>query len=136
MDLSHEHAFALLRISVGAFFAISGFHKLVIPERHDSLVQTFKELKIPFIRFNEWFVPFVEFIAGVCFAVGLGHVISGLLLGAICLVATLTDGVKRIKAWKPIDKADCIDDILYLPEVLYGIIIISVIIGGPGAWTV
>lgn len=90
-----------IRASVGVFFAISGYHKLFNKDRHATLVETFKKDGIPCIRFNQWFVPIVEFTAGIWFTLGLLTVISAGLLGAICLVATCTDGVKRIRDWKP-----------------------------------
>lgn len=123
------------RMAVGAFFAISGYHKLFNAGRHASLVQSLQDNRIPLLRFNAWFVPAVEFGAGVALTLGYHSLIAALLLGAICLVATCTDGLKRIAEWKPMDKADIIDDALYLPEVLYGIMLVTVILAGPGAGT-
>lgn len=122
------------RVLVGAFFAISGYHKLFNAGRHATLVRTLTELRIPCLRLNQWFVPSVEFCAGVALALGILPVIAALLIGAICLVATCTDGIRRVKAWAPIDAADAIDDVLYLPEVLYGLLILEVILTGPGPY--
>ena len=58
--------------------------------------------------------------------------IAALGLAAICLVATCTDGVRRIKASGAIDKADQIDGILYLPEVLYMALLALFITNGAG----
>jgi putative oxidoreductase len=124
-------AIALNRVAVGGFFAISGYHKLFNADRHAALVATLKADGIPLLRFNAWFVPVVEFAAGVMLTLGLLSVIAALLLGAICLVATCCDGWARVCAYKPIDKADYVDDLLYLPEVLYGIMLLTVILTGP-----
>lgn len=124
-------AIALNRVALGLFFAISGYHKLFIPARHASLVATLKADKIPLLSFNAWFVPVVELIAGLTLTLGLLSVISALLLGAICLVATCCDGWARVCSYKPIDVADYVDDVLYLPEVLYGIMLLTVILTGP-----
>lgn len=123
-----EIALTLNRIAVGLFFAISGYHKLTNADRHAALVATLKVDKIPFVRLNQWFVPGVELVAGIALLLNVGSVFAALLLGAICLVATCTDGWKRIAEWKPVDKADVIDDVLYLPEVLYGIMLVTVIL--------
>lgn len=131
-----DAALAIDRVAVGAFFAISGYHKLFNEERHAALVETFKANNIPCVRLNEWFVPIVEFAAGTALAVGFLSVVSALLLGAICLVATCTDGIKRIRAFNPIDICDCIDDVLYLPEVLLGLMLLIVVICGPGAYSI
>ena len=58
----------------------------------------------------------------------------GLLI--ISIGATFSDGIKRIADWRPIDKADFLDDILYLPEVLYALLLLSVILAGPGPFSV
>lgn len=123
-----EIALTLNRIAVGLFFAISGYHKLTNADRHAALVATLRADKIPFMRLNQWFVPVVELVAGIALLLNVGSVFAALLLGAICLVATCTDGWKRIAEWKPVDKADVIDDVLYLPEVLYGIMLLTVIL--------
>lgn len=126
-----EIALTLERVAVGAFFTISGYHKLFNPARHASVVQTFERLHIPCVRLNEWWVPGVELAAGFTLTLGLFSVVSAALLGAICLVASCTDGLQRIRDYQPIDKADWLDDALYLPEVLYGVMLLTVILAGP-----
>jgi putative oxidoreductase len=126
----------ILQSGVGLFFAISGYHKLFNKERHASLVQTLTSDGIPFVRFNQWWVPGVEFVAGTFLALGLFSVVSATMLLVICLVACAVDGWDRVKAYKPIDKADWLDDILYLPEVMYALILLHVILAGPGRWSI
>lgn len=126
-----DAAIALNRVVTGVFFAISGGHKLFNPGRHASLVETLKRDGIPLLRFNQWFVPGVEFVFGLTLTVGLFSVVSALMLGAICLVATCTDGAKRIRDWHPIDRMDWLDTLLYLPEVLYGVMLLTIILTGP-----
>lgn len=132
---SAEIALLINRVCVGAFFLISGWHKIALPARHASLVATLKADGIPLVGFNQWFVPAIELGAGLALVIGMYPVAMALLLGAICLVATCTDGLKRIKEWQPVDAADYIDDLLYLPEVLLGIMLVVVITAGPGALT-
>lgn len=122
------------RALVGTFFTISGWHKLTNKDRHATLVSTLIDLKVPFVKWNQWFVPSVEFAGGLALAFGIFPVMAAMLLGAICLIAACTDGVRRVKSWNPIDKADTIDDVLYLPEVLYGLILLEVILTGPGKY--
>lgn len=133
----HDTGITINRVAVGVFFTISGYHKLFNAERHAGLVETLTRDRIPCIRFNSWFVPSVELIAGAALAIGFLSVISALLLGAVCLVATCADGFRRIvEDFRPIDKADFLDDVLYLPEVLYGLMLIAVICSGPGVFSV
>ena len=131
-----DYALAANRVALGLFFAISGYHKLFNAKRHAALVETLKEDKIPFINFNQWWVPSVEFVGGALLAVGVFSTLCAFLLGGICLVATCMDGLKRVRAYEPVDFADFVDDLLYLPEVLYGLMLLIVIFAGPGAFRV
>ncbi len=131
-----EYAQFMLRVGAGSFFAISGYHKLFNTERHATLVTTLKACSVPCIKAMQWFVPSVEFFGGAAVTVGFLAPLAAAGLIIICLVATCTDGLKRIKAWKPIDRADYVDDIEYLPEVIYMLILALLIAGGPGAFAV
>lgn len=133
---SGEVALTLNRVALGAFFAISGYHKLFNKQRHAGLVGTFKDLGIPCIGFNQWFVPSIEFFGGLAVLSGILAPFAALGLIAICLVATCTAGLRRIPSYNPIDKADWLDDLLYLPEVLYIIGLLVVVTFGPGPLTV
>lgn len=123
------------RLALGTFFAISGYHKLFVAERHKALVETMKANNIPLVPFNCWFVPFVEFFGGLALISGVLAPLAATGLFMICLVATCTDGIRRVASYQPIDKADYLDDLLYLPEVLYMLGLAIVIIAGPGSMT-
>jgi putative oxidoreductase len=127
-----EAALTLGRVTAGLFFSISGYHKIFNKERHKALLQTLEADHIPLVKVNQWWVPSVEFTAGAALTLGLMPVISAVLLVVICIVATCTDGLKRIWEWKPIDWADWLDDLLYLPETLYCVLLLMVVIAGPG----
>ena len=53
----------------------------------------------------------------------------------VILVAIATSGRQRIKTYMPIDRADRIDDWLYLPETLYAFMLIIVISAGAGPYS-
>lgn len=131
-----DYALFANRLALGVFFTFSGFHKLFNAKRHATLIETLRVCGVPFLPVMQWFVPAVEFTAGVAVALGFLAPFFALGIVAICLVATCTDGVKRIAAWAPIDAADRVDDVLYLPEVLYILQAIVVICGGVGAHAV
>lgn len=128
-------AYAALRVATGSFFVISGAHKLFNRDRHATLVSTLKVCGIPFVPFMQWFVPGVEFAAGLGVATGTLTPLAALGLLAICIVATCTDGLKRIPAWHPIDKADYVDDVLYLPEVIYAAVLLLFVTYGGGLFS-
>src|SRR5579862_1126348 len=129
-------ALTLNRIAVGAFFMLSGYHKLFNAERHRSVVDELKALGIHAVGFNQWWVPLVEFSAGGAVLIGLLAPLAALGLLVLILVAIITSGPQRIKTYKPIDEADRIDDWLYLPEVLYAFMLIMVLSAGAGPYSI
>lgn len=131
-----DMAITLLRISMGVFFVFSGYHKLFNVQRHAIIVATMQTDRVPFPVFNSWFVPSVEFSGGAALIIGLLTPLAALGLFCVCCVATGVDGIKRITAWKPIDKADFMDDVLYLPEVLYALILVAIILMGAGPYSI
>src|SRR5580698_3955191 len=128
-------AITLNRIAVGAFFMLSGYHKLFNAERHRSFVDELKSLGVHAVGFNQWWVPSVEFSAGAAVLVGFLAPLAALGLLVIILVAIATSGRQRIKLYKPIDEADRIDDWLYLPETLYAFMLIVIVSAGAGPYS-
>ena len=128
-------AYTLVRALTGVFFAISGFNKLFNAGRHATLAQTLRSDGIPFTPFNVWFVPSVELLGGLGLVVGLLTPLAALGLAAICTVACVVDGIKRIKNWQPINAADYVDDVLYLPELIYVMILLILITHGGGTFS-
>ena len=129
-------AITLNRIAVGAFFMLSGYHKLFNVERHRTFVDELKGLGVPAVGFNQWWVPLIEFTAGGGVVIGLLAPLAALGLLVVILIAGATSGRQRIKLYKPIDEADRIDDWLYLPETLYTFMLILVISAGAGPYSV
>ncbi len=128
-------AFTLNRIAVGMFFMFSGYHKLFNAERHRVFADELRSLHVHAIGINQWWVPLVEFSAGGAVVIGLFAPLAALGLLAIIIIASATSGRERIKAFKPIDRADRIDDWLYLPETLYAFMLIMVISAGAGPYS-
>ncbi len=124
------------RMAVGAFFALSGYHKLFNAEHHRVFTDELKALGVPAVNFNQWWVPFVELAGGGTVFVGLLAPLAALGLLVILIVAIATSGRQRINLYKPIDRADRIDDWLYLPETLYAFMLILVLSGGAGPYSV
>ena len=132
---SPELALAINRVAVGLFFLLSGYHKLFDAQRRAALVVTLRSAGFSHVSVLRWLLPCAEFSGGLAVAIGLLSVPAALGLLIISIGATIADGIKRIANWKPIDKADFLDDILYLPEVLYALLLLSVILAGPGPYS-
>jgi uncharacterized membrane protein YphA (DoxX/SURF4 family) len=128
-------AFALNRFAVGAFFMLSGYHKLFNAERHRIIAEELKALGIHAVGFNQWWVPLVEFTAGSAVLIGLLAPLAAFGLLIVILGAIATSGRQRMKLYKPIDEADRIDDWLYLPETLYAFMLVMVISAGGGPYS-
>lgn len=130
-----EIALTLNRVAVGMFFMVSGYHKLFNAERHRVFVNELMSLHVPAVGINQWWVPLVEFSAGGAVVIGLVAPVAALGLFVVILIASATSGRERIKAYKPIDEDDRIDDWLYLPETLYAFMLIMVISAGAGPYS-
>ena len=128
-------ALTLSRVAVGMFFMFSGYHKLFNPDRHRAMVEELTALHVVAIRINQWWVPSVEFAAGSAVFIGLLTPLASLGLLVIVLVASVTSGRLRIKGYQPIDRADRLDDWLYLPEILYAFMLILFISAGAGPYS-
>jgi uncharacterized membrane protein YphA (DoxX/SURF4 family) len=128
-------ALTLNRVAVGMFFMFSGYHKLFNAERHRALADQLKELGVHAVGFNQWWVPTVEFTAGAAVVIGFLAPLAALGLLVVILVAIVRSGPQRINAYKPIDRADRIDDWLYVPETLYAFMLIVVVSTGAGPYS-
>jgi putative oxidoreductase len=131
-----EIALTLNRVAVGAFFLLSGFHKLFNRERHRAIVAELMALGVPRVWFNQWWVPLVEFTGGAGVFFGVLAPLAALGLLVIISVALATSGRQRIRVTRVIDRADRLDDWLYLPETLYAVMLILVISAGAGPYSV
>lgn len=130
-----DAALTLNRMALGMFFMISGYHKLFTASRHATLARTLQEDGVQAVSIMQWLVPGVEFSAGCALLVGLLSALAAFGLFVVSLGAVALDAVKRIRAWEPIDRADWLGDLLYLPEALYCIGLSVVMLAGPGSWS-
>ena len=128
-------ALTLNRVALGAFFAISGYHKLFNASRHATLTRTLQDDGVHALPIMRWLLPSAEFSGGSALIVGFLSVVAAFGLFVICVGAIALDAVKRIRAWQPIDRADWLGDLLYVPESLYCIGLTVVMLAGPGPWS-
>jgi uncharacterized membrane protein YphA (DoxX/SURF4 family) len=128
-------ALMLNRVALGTFFAISGYHKLFNASRHATLTRTLQDDGVRAVPIMRWLLPSVEFGGGCALIFGLLSALAAFGLFVICAGAFALDAVKRIRAWQPIDRADWLGDLLYVPEALYSIGLTVVMLAGPGAWS-
>jgi len=121
------------RILIGIFFCISGGTKLLVPAQFRLMERTLVESHIPFPHFNAVFVSLVEFVCGACLALGLLTRACALMLVCVMVVAIATNRIQSIQSSGVLP---WLDDFLYLPEVLYVIILVWLTFSGPGRYSI
>ena len=129
-----QYAILLVRVSIGLFFAISGANKLFSAGGTKQVYDTLVKAKVPFPRQTAYFVSSVEFVCGSLLAVGLLSSPSCVALLVDMVVAVLTNALSTVP--KGLSSLNWLDDVLYLPEVLYVLIFIWLICSGPGKFSV
>jgi putative oxidoreductase len=121
------------RVLTGVFFCISGGTKLLVPSHFSELQQTLIQSHIPFPHASAVFVSLVEFACGGGLVLGLLTPLCAVMLMGDMIVAILTNRIGSIHASGFLA---LLDDFLYLPEVLYVLILFWLIFSGPGPYSV
>ena len=123
----------LARLTVGLLFLLSGRGKLFRNDRRQQMQNTLREANIPFPELNALLVSVVEFVFGFLLMVGAATPLSCVMLSGVMLVAIATIQIQNIKSSGPID---WLSEFLYLPEVVYLIILVWLLLSGPGWFSV
>jgi putative oxidoreductase len=120
------------RVLLGVFFCISGGTKLFVRSQFDEMVQTIVQSHIPLPYANALFVSLVEFACGGGLALGLLTTVCAAMLTGDMLVAIATNRIHSIQASGILS---WVDDFLYLPEVLYVLMLLWLVCSGPGRYS-
>ncbi|MGA7913860.1 MAG: DoxX family protein [Candidatus Acidiferrales bacterium] len=127
-------AILLVRVSIGLFFAISGANKLFVAGGTKPVYDTLVKAKVPFPRQTAYFVAAVEFVCGSLLTLGFLSSPACLALLIDMIVAILTNTLATVP--KGLSRLNWLDDVLYLPEVLYVLFFVWLICSGPGKFSV
>ena len=119
----------LARLAVGLLFFLSGRGKLFVPERRRQMRQALVEAHVPLPEFNALFVSAVEFVCGLLVVLGALTPLACAMLGWVMIMAIATTAIHNIKAASLLN---WLSEFLYLPEVLYLVILIWLFFSGPG----
>jgi putative oxidoreductase len=117
------------RLAVGLLFFLSGRSKLFVPERREQMRETLVAARVPFPEFNTLLVSTVEIVFGLFLILGALTPITCAMLGCVMIAAIATTAIRNIKATSPLG---WLSEFLYLPEVLYLIILFWLFLSGPG----
>lgn len=123
----------IARLAVGLLFFLSGRGKLFIAGRREQMRETLVGARIPLAGPNAIFVSAVEFVFGILLILGALTPLACIMLGCVMVVAIATYAIKNIKA-PPL--LGWLSEFLYLPEVLYLVILFWLFLSGPGWFSV
>src|SRR6266513_3248005 len=119
----------LARVGVGLLFFLSGRAKLFVRERREQVHQTLLQAHVPFPEINAAFVSTVESVCGLLLVIGALTPLASVMLAGVMIVAITTTVIRNVEASSA---AEWLSAILYLPEVLYLIILIWLFFSGAG----
>jgi len=122
----------MARVLIGIFFCISGGTKLLVKAQFEVLEKTMVQIHTPFPHATALFVATVEFTCGAGLALGLLTPLCAAMLMVDMIVAIATTSIHTIQASGFFAR---LDDFLYLPEVLYALILFWLIFSGPGRYS-
>jgi putative oxidoreductase len=119
----------IARLSVGILFVLSGSGKLFVRSRRDEMLRTLRDAGVPAPEVNAVLVSSVEFLFGSLLIVGFLTPLCCMMLSGVMVVALGTTVLPRVKA---ASLASWLSSVLYLPEVLYLVILVWLLVSGPG----
>ena len=112
--------FLSVRALLGIVFIVSGFQKLTSPAANFAAdIEKFELLHGPLVLLTAQILPWLEFVAGVLFILGLWTTISGLLLWALNTGFVLLLSSSLIRKL-PIEQCGCFGEAIHLsvPQML------------------
>jgi putative oxidoreductase len=110
-------------------FFLSGRDKLFGAARREQMRETLRQAALPRPALSAAAISAVELIFGAMLCVGMFTPLSCLMLTGVMVGALATIQISRIKA---ASRVDWLAEFLYLPEVLYIVILVWLLLAGPG----
>lgn len=123
------------RLSMGLFFAISGWNKLFMVSHWKGLLAGMIATGLPFPKFLALFLAWFEFIGGSLLTAGFMSTFFSIGLAFAMIVAIVTVEIPYVIP-PGLGPLDWLDWFLYLPQVMYVLIFMWLIIKGPGPYSV
>lgn len=124
----------LTRVSMGLFFAISGWNKLFTVAHWQGLLAGMIATGLPFPKLMALFLAWFEFVGGSLLTVGFMSTFFSIGLAFAMIVAIVTVEIPFVIP-PGLGPLDWLDWFLYLPQVLYVLIFLWLIIKGPGPYS-
>lgn len=125
----------LARLSMGLFFAISGWNKLFTVAHWKGLLAGMIATGLPFPKLLALFLAWFELVGGSLLTIGFMSTFFSIGLAFAMIVAIVTVEIPFVIP-PGLGPLDWLDWFLYLPQVLYVLIFFWLIIKGPGPYSV
>jgi putative oxidoreductase len=119
----------LARLFVGLLFFLSGRGKLFVPARREQMREAMRHAGLPQPELAATVTSLMELVGGAMLCLGVLTPISCMMLTVVMMGALVTTQVPAIKA---ASAGEWLGEFLYLPEVLYIVILIWLFFAGPG----
>ncbi len=123
----------LARLAVGLLFVLSGQGKLFRAQPREEMRQTLQAAGVPFPRFTATAVSAVEFVFGCLLVIGALTPLACVMLSGVMVVALATTRLRTIHAKSA---SEWLSHFLFLPEVLYLVMLVWLFFSGPGLLSV
>ena len=125
----------LARVSLGLFFAISGFNKLFVAANWGHLVAAMVATGLPYPTFLSYFLASIQFVGGSLLTIGFLSTLWSIALAFAMIVAIVTVEIPFMIP-PGLGPFVWLSWFLYMPQVMYVIMFIWLIIRGPGPHSV
>lgn len=124
----------LARVSMGMFFAISGWNKIFMVSHWKGLLAAMVATGLPFPKFMSFVLAWLELTGGSLLTIGFMSTFFSIALAFAMIVAIVTVEIPFVIP-PGLGPLDWLDWFLYLPQVLYVLIFLWLIIKGPGPYS-
>src|SRR2546429_582077 len=112
--------FFFARLAVGLLFFFFWRGQPFVAGRREQMPGAFVSAHVPFPEINALFVSTVEFVFGLLLILGAVTPLACVMLSGLMVMAVATTAIRNIKATSPLG---WLSEFLYLPEVLYLVIL-------------
>ncbi len=121
------------RFLIGTFFVTTGAAHIFLPDQHQALVTSLAASSVPMPEVAAYLVALIEFVFGAMLAVGFLTPVAAAALTTLMVVTIVHDRIHDVVvgswlAW--------IGSFLYLPEVLYILILSWLFFARTRPWSV
>lgn len=143
--VAQDAALFLLRFTMGLFFVVYRFRwvwdpsdctkQWCPPARRDRLIKRLEDCGYGYHPILAGSVAVIEILAGLGLMAGLLTIPSAVGIFVIMLFANCCTPREEIPLMRPVDKVDVVRCYLHLAEPLYAVMALSVVLMGPGRWS-